>query len=158
MTSLDEFLARKRQERNRGKLAGLTNQIRALKDLGASYKEIAEYLQIEHGLTVTRGGLQRHLKSRSSEQSAPPAFDIGSPATRLTVPPAAQPHLRPPNATQEYASASSETFTDQRRSEGDAIHTSEAPRAEVRAKYDRNSPEHLAKVAALRQTNSKSKT
>ncbi|MGF6604458.1 DNA-binding transcriptional MerR regulator [Paraburkholderia sp. GAS448] len=159
MTSLHEFLAKKRQERNRGKLAGLANQIQELKDLGASYKEIAEYLQLEHGLTVTRSGLQKHLKSLASKRSAQPALEISSPAPGLPAPPAAQPNPLPPIAPLEKASAPDEAFRAQRPIEGDRIQTrAESAAEDVVARYRLGSPEHQAKLAAYRQRKNQSQT
>lgn len=93
VTALHQFLAQKRQERTRGKLAGLETQIQELKALGASYREIAEYLYQEHGLTVTPSGLQKNLKSLEAKRSPNAAVEPSAPDPS---PPAQPPAPLPP--------------------------------------------------------------
>lgn len=159
MTSLHEFLAKKRQERKRGKLAGLAEQIQKLKDLGATYKEIAEYLQLEHGIPVTRSGIQKHIKSVAAKRPAQPPAIATSP-TPVTLPgPAAPSHPSPQSPPTENAAPAGNAFDRPSEDEPDRIQSSGGPSAgDVLARYDRTSPEHLAKVASLRQQRVQSKT
>jgi hypothetical protein len=151
VTSPHEFLVKKRQERTRGKLAGLENQIRELKDLGASYKEIAEYLHLEHGLTVTRGGLQQHLKSLATKRPARLATEVSSSAPKQPPPP----HIPPP----EKASTPSESFRERHPMEGSRIQTrAESSEEFVATRYSLGSPEHQEALAAYRRRKHQSQT
>jgi hypothetical protein len=157
VTSLHEFFAQKRQERSRGKLAGLSSQIRELKDLGASYKEIAEYLHLEYGLTVTRGGLQKHLKSLRNKPSADITSGISFPAPGPPSRAVERPNPSLPEATPAKTSARSEAFTEQGRTERDKIPTrAETPADDVVTSYRLGSSEHQAILAAYRQNKNRS--
>ena len=157
MISLHEFLAKKRQERNKGKLAGLASQIQQLKDLGASYKEIAEYLHLEHGLTVTRSGVQKHLKSLARTQSTNPTTAITSP--QLPTARVAPPHSPHPVRPVEKAPTPGEAFTERCPIDGDRIQTrAESSAEDVVTRYRLGSPEHQAKLAAYRQRKNQSQT
>ncbi|GAB3628301.1 hypothetical protein GCM10027419_31520 [Pandoraea terrae] len=172
MTSFDEFFDLKRQERKRGKLAGMVDQILEFRASGASFTEIAEYLHLAHGISVTPRAVAKHVRSRTARQPAREPLEPHSPATLATTKlltrtpapglpttPAAQPHPIPPIAPQKNASAPGEAFWEQRPTEGDTIQTrAEAPAEDVVVPYRLSSPDYQAKLAAYRQRKNQSQT
>ncbi len=160
VTALHQFLAQKRQERTRGKLAGLETQIQELKALGASYREIAEYLYQEHGLTVTPSGLQKNLKSLEAKRSPNAAVEPSAPDPS---PPAQPPAPLPPppalSLPDGNASAPRETFEENRQGEGTKIQNKgESPTEDVVAAYRLASPEHQELMATYRQRKNQAQT
>lgn len=159
VTALHQFLAQKRQERTRGKLAGLEAQIWELKALGASYREIAEYLHQEHGLTVTPSGIQKHVKSLEAGRSDGAAAEPSAPAPReATNPPAPRQPVAPalPNGN---APAPREAFDENQQRDVTKIDTKdESPTDSVVVKYRLGSPEHQAMMATYRQRRSQSQS
>jgi hypothetical protein len=159
VTAPQQFLDKKRQERTKGKLAGLEAQIKELKELGASYREIAEYLLQEHGLTVTPSGLQKHLKGLTTKRAAKAAIEVCATETRQQTQPEAQPHspaLCPPPGK---ASTPNETFEEVRQVESARIQNrGEFAADDVLTTYRLGSPQHKETLAQYRQRKNQSKT
>lgn len=152
--SIDDFLQKKRDERKSGKLAGLTDTILELRKRSATFAEIAEYLRLAHGISVTPRGIALHVQHRAARQLAPPP-----PAPQPTAPGAAS----EPRARASISETAPQPENVSNRSEASEVRgegtTTEASRLDiVRTRYDRNSPEHLAMVAAHRLRNTESKT
>lgn len=163
VTALHQFLAKKRQERTRGKLAGLETQIQELKELGASYREIAEYLFQEHGLTVTPSGLQKHLKSLKTKLANNAAIEASAPAPApASVQPArptTESHPAPLGPPPGNASPPHEVFKEERQVEGARIQNrGELPTDDVVARYRLGSPEHQEVLATYRHRKTHSQT
>lgn len=159
MISFEEFLDKKRKERNRGKLAGMSDEILALAASGASFTEIAEYLHLARGISVTPRGLAKHVRSRKAQQSALPTPAPQWPAPAPTTEALARTPIREAAPHPENASSPIDAImlggedTTKGPPPNDASRSESTPN-----RYDRNSPEHLAKVARLRLHSSESKT
>lgn len=155
VTTPHQFLAQMRQERTRGKLAGLEVQIQELRALGASYREIAEYLFREHSLTVTPSGLQKYLKSLDLKRStkAPVQLTAADPAPPAPFP--ADVHGQPTgNGTPPRG-----TFNEGHQGDGSKIQNrGESPTEDVVSTYRLASPEHQEMMARYRQRKNQSQT
>lgn len=153
MTSLHDFLEKKRRARTRGKLAGLAEKMLELKELGASYSEIAEYIFLEHHTKVSRSGVEKHLKSHARTQAKKPESvpSTSSPSdapVRPSTPTAVSDLDRPA----ENAHRSSETFARPDPTENDSIHTAAPASPEsFETSYRLGSREHQEKLAAYRR-------
>lgn len=152
MTSFDKFLERKRQERKRGKLAGIDGVIQELMIRGASFREIAEYLREMHSISITPRGLAKHVQRRVAAQLARPPTAPHQSTTGATT----EFHPRP-SLTKELSEpgkVSKRCDAVERVPSGstDDAPTPKSSRTEgMPDRYDRNSEDHLSKVAALRQ-------
>ncbi|MDN7445273.1 hypothetical protein QZM64_39580 [Burkholderia cepacia] len=153
MTSLHDFLEKKRRARTRGKLAGLVETMLELKDLGASYSEIAEYILLEHQTKVSRSGVEKHLKSHARKQDKKPASaPRTAPPSDARVQPDAPTSVTELHRPTENANRSSETFTRPDPVESDSIQTAATSSAEsFETSYRLGSPEHQEKLAAYRR-------
>lgn len=153
MTSLHDFLEKKRRERTRGKLAGLAETMQELKDLGASYAEIAEYILLEHQTKVSRSGVEKHLKSHASKQDKNPASaPRTAPPSDASVQPDTPTAVTELHHPTENANRSSETFTQPDPAGSDSIQTAAASSPEsFETSYRLASPEHQEKLAAYRR-------
>lgn len=156
--ALHQFLAKKRQGRTRGKLAGLATQIQELKELGATSRDIAEYLHLEYGVTVTPSAVQKHLKAIAT-RSTQAANDLSAPESARSAVPKAQSPTPPRDKPLGNASTPTEPFEEARQVEGARIENrSELPQDDVVTRYSFGSPEHQEKLATYRQRKNQSKT
>lgn len=159
MTSLRDYLTKKRQERGRGKLAGLSSEIYELKELGASYKEIAEYLQEAHGIVVSRSGLQQHLLAKAGRRANDPTPDMRVAAPGPSAQPSTQLLPAPLEQTLGNATHPSELFVQGCQNDGSKMPAADesSPEYEV-TRYRLSSPEHKEMMERYRQLKGKSPT
>jgi hypothetical protein len=95
MDEIETFLLRQRASRKKSKLAGLDSVILHLRDRGALFTEIAEFVRSHHQIDIHPQNVSRRIAALRHER---PATRSVSPARGLDSPPPTQPQTPTRNA------------------------------------------------------------
>jgi hypothetical protein len=95
MDEIETFLLRQRASRKKSKLAGLDSVILHLRDRGALFTEIAEFVRAHHQIDVHPQSVSRRIAALRHERSGTRSV---SPARGLDSPPPTQPQTATRNA------------------------------------------------------------
>jgi hypothetical protein len=147
LLDIQAFLDTAKRRQRRGKLHPHAQTIQALRERGASYGRIADYLLKAYGLKVTVQSIADHIAKQSKAPNRPASDEASAPLSQpRNLAASARIFTQEPPAEPQYDQHKPAT-----RTIGQSTANAPRPVALIARKYDVSNPDYQARLAERRE-------